>query len=124
MTCHVEDKPRLTGRARESSVAPMTRARIAALVLVLAPTVAGASARADGAFPDSLSVLLPADRPHHIALATNFGLISSDDDGGTWTWVCEGARTNCSMLYSVGAPPGDRLFALSADSLVYSDDDA
>jgi hypothetical protein len=104
----------------------MMRARVAAVALALAAQVTGGdrAARADGAFPDSLSVLVPADRPHHVALATNFGLISSDDDGGTWTWVCEGALTNCSMLYSVGAAPGDRLFALSADSLVYSDDDA
>ena len=85
---------------------------------------AGGAARADGAFPDSLSVLVPADRPHHIALATNFGLVSSNDDGATWTWVCEGPLTNCSNLYSVSAPPADRLYALSADSLVFSDDDA
>ena len=85
---------------------------------------AAGAARADGAFPDSLSLLVPADRPHRISLATNFGLISSNDDGGSWSWVCEGPITNCSMLYSVGAPPADRLFALSADSLVFSDDDA
>ena len=81
-------------------------------------------ARADGAFPDSLSLLVPVDRPHRIALATNFGLISSNDDGASWSWVCEGPLTNCSTLYSAGAAPADRLFALSADSLVFSDDDA
>jgi hypothetical protein len=85
---------------------------------------AGGVARADGAFPDSLSVLVPVDRPNYIALATNFGLISSNDDGATWSWVCEGPITNCSNLYTVSAPPADRLFAISADSLVYSDDDA
>jgi hypothetical protein len=96
-----------------------------ALAVAVAVSLAGAgAARADGAFPDSLSVLLPADRPHRIALATNFGLVSSNDDGTTWTWVCEGALTNCSNLYSESAPPSKRLFALSADSLVYSDDDA
>ena len=94
---------------------------LASVVLAMA---GGRVARADGAFPDSLSVLVPADRPHHVALATNFGLISSNDDGATWTWVCEGPLTNCSNLYSVSAPPADRLYALSADSLVYSDDDA
>jgi hypothetical protein len=99
--------------------------RRAAATLLVAVSLAGAGvARADGAFPDSLSVLLPADRPHRIALATNFGLVSSNDDGATWTWVCEGALTNCSNLYSESAPPSKRLFALSADSLVYSDDDA
>jgi hypothetical protein len=95
------------------------------MALVVGLCFVGArAARADGAFPDSLSVLLPADRPHRIALATNFGLVSTNDDGATWTWVCEGPLTNCSNLYSESAPPSDRLFALSADSLVYSDDDA
>jgi hypothetical protein len=102
----------------------MRGARAAAVALGLALLGEGAAARADGAFPDSLSVLLPADRPHRIALATNFGLISSNDDGATWIWVCEGQLTNCSNLYSQSAPPSDRLFALSADKIVYSDDDA
>jgi hypothetical protein len=93
-----------------------------ALVVVV---LAGArAARADGAFPDSLTIVVPADRPHRIALATNFGLISSDDDGGTWSWVCEGPLTSCSTLYSASAPPAHRLYALSADRLVFSDDDA
>jgi len=95
---------------------------LAALVVVL--VLGAGAARADGAFPDSLSIVLPADRPHRISLATNFGLISSDDDGDTWSWVCEGPLTNCSTLYSVSAAPADRLYALSADSLVFSDDDA
>jgi MYXO-CTERM domain-containing protein len=101
--------------------------RVADAVVLASAILAAAGggvARADGAFPDSLSVLLPPDRPQRIALATNFGLVSSNDDGATWTWVCEGALTNCSNLYSESAPPSDRLFALSADSLVYSDDDA
>jgi MYXO-CTERM domain-containing protein len=85
---------------------------------------AGSVARADGAFPDSLSILVPGDRPQYIALATNFGLISSDNDGATWSWVCEGPLTNCSNLYTMSAAPADRLFAISADSLVYSDDSA
>jgi MYXO-CTERM domain-containing protein len=97
---------------------------LAALLSAAGVLAAAGVARADGAFPDSLSLLVPADRPHRISLATNFGLISSNDDGGTWSWVCEGPITNCSMLYSVGAAPADRLFALSADSLVFSDDDA
>jgi hypothetical protein len=102
----------------------MKSARAAAVALGVALLARGAAARADGAFPDSLSVLVPADRPHRIALATNFGLVSSNDDGTTWTWVCEGQLTNCSNLYSQSAPPADRLYALSADKIVYSDDDA
>jgi hypothetical protein len=100
------------------------KAGLAALAVASSVLALGGAARADGAFPDSLSVLVPADRPHHIALATNFGLIQSNDDGTTWTWTCEGPLTNCSMLYSMSASPANRLFALSADSLVFSDNDA
>lgn len=99
-------------------------AQLALAATILVTLGAAGQAHADGAFPDSLSVLVPADRPQYIGLATNFGLISSGDGGASWTWVCEGPITNCSTLYSVSAAPADRLFAVSADSLVYSDDDA
>jgi hypothetical protein len=101
-----------------------TWSRIAALGAALAATSTGQSAaRADGAFPDSLSILLPVDRPHQITLATNFGLVSSYDDGVSSTWVCEGDLTNASTLYTMSAAPRDRLYALSSDNLVFSDDD-
>ena len=104
----------------------MGRSRLAVapgVALALLIGLAGV-ARADGAFPDSLSILLPEGRPRFIALATNFGLVSSPDDGATWTWVCEDQRSNCSTLYSLSAAPGDRLYALSANNLIYSDDGA
>jgi MYXO-CTERM domain-containing protein len=68
---------------------------------------------------------LPADRPHQIVLATNFGLILSEDDGATWSWVCEPDPNDTAIFYQVGAPPGDRLYAtLLGAGLVYSDDGA
>jgi hypothetical protein len=67
----------------------------------------GQPARADGAFPDS-----------------NFGLVSSRDDGASWTWSCEGPLTNGSTLYGVGAAPRDRLFTIADDDLLFSDDRA
>ena len=100
---------------------PCPRSALAALIVVVG---AAGVARADGAFPDSLSIVAPVDRPQRLALATNFGLISSDDAGASWSWVCEDALTNCTTLYSAGASPADRLYALSADRLVFSDDDA
>jgi MYXO-CTERM domain-containing protein len=77
------------------------------------------SARADGAFPDAQSVLLPRDRPDEIILATNFGLVFSEDDGMTWNYTCEtDAQTQGGNLYIMGPPTmggvsGDRLFAVS-----------
>jgi hypothetical protein len=75
-------------------------------------------ARADGAFPDGQSVLLPRDRPQEIILATNFGLVSSVDDGKTWAFSCEATATVGGARYVVGPPSsggvsGDRLFAIS-----------
>lgn len=85
----------------------------------------GASpARADGAFPDSQSILTPAALPHEIALATNFGLVLSTDDGGTWTWTCEQTLNAYGGLYQMGAPPRNRLYAVAPAGLVFSDDSA
>jgi len=82
-----------------------------------------AVARADGAFPDAQSVLLPRDRPNEIVLATNFGLVFTEDDGLSWTFTCEtDAQTQGGYRYIVGPPSaagptggvsGDRLFAVS-----------
>jgi hypothetical protein len=93
-------------------------------VVVLAALAAGAPgrARANGAFPDSFGILLPPDRPAEIDLATNFGVISSEDSGKTWTWTCEQVISNQGFEYQLGAPPSDRLFALSTSGLIFSDD--
>jgi hypothetical protein len=90
----------------------------------LASLFACATARGNGAFPDGLSILVPAERPHEITLATTFGLVSSSDDGHVWTWSCEAPRTSCGFLYQRGGPPRLRLLALAGGALVTSDDDA
>jgi hypothetical protein len=95
---------------------------VVALALALLSGVARL-ARADGAFPDSMSIFVPADQPHEIVLATNFGLIISQDDGATWEWTCEPNPNDTAFLYQMGAAPAERLFAvLVAKGLVYSDD--
>ena len=101
----------------------LTRAvTLLAGLAVLAP--AGRAA-ANGAFPDSDAVLLPADRPQQIVLGTNFGLILSDDGGTTWQWSCERAETSMASAYALGAPPGDRLYSRSLDvGLGVSDDES
>ncbi len=79
---------------------------------------------ADGAFPDSMQILLPLDRPHEIILATNFGLVISHDDGTRWRWICEEAIGPLATLYQVGPPPEDTLLAPAASGLHLSRNDA
>jgi MYXO-CTERM domain-containing protein len=81
-------------------------------------------ARANGAFPDSQSIMTPEARPHEIRLATNFGVISSDDDGQTWVWSCERAETNNGSLYQMGPAPKNRIYTVSSQGLAFSDDDS
>ena len=55
-------------------------------------------------------------------LVTNFGLISSTDNGQTWLWSCEQDGNALGMLYQLTPLPRNRLFAVSNQKLVYSDD--
>jgi hypothetical protein len=101
-----------------------------ALALALALTLgAGRHARADGALPGSLGILLPVDQPQQIVLGTNFGLIWSEDAGATWLWTCEQVPTSMANIYAIGPPPaaagtlGDRFYGLSPIAgLAFSDD--
>ncbi|HET6279616.1 MAG TPA: hypothetical protein VFH73_01570 [Polyangia bacterium] len=79
---------------------------------------------ANGAFPDSLQILLPADQPQQIIFATNFGLMISDDGGMTWSWTCEQMTTSLANLYQVGPPPTDILYAIAPSGLGFSTDGA
>ncbi len=83
-----------------------------------------AAAWANGAFPDSQSILTPEGRPHEIRLATNFGIIASDDDGQSWVWSCEQAESNNGSLYQMGPPPKNRLYVISSEGLAFSDSDS
>ncbi|HXI59416.1 MAG TPA: hypothetical protein VNO55_25290 [Polyangia bacterium] len=106
--------------------ARLASAGVLAGVLAGLALVAGVAvpsrARANGAFPDSLQLLLPADRPQQIIVSTTFGLIISDDNAKTWSWTCEQDNTMNAGLYQVGPPSQNRLYALSADGLAFSDD--
>jgi len=96
--------------------------KLAGVALVAAGWLAARPALGNGAFPDSQAVITPAERPHEILLATNFGLITSTDDGRSWTWSCEQDPNGRRNLYQLGAPPGRRLFARDASGLVFTDD--
>jgi hypothetical protein len=82
------------------------------------------AAYANGAFPDSQSIMTPESKPDAIRLATNFGIISSDDDGQTWVWSCERPETNNGSLYQMGPAPANRLYVISSEGLAFSDDDS
>ncbi len=70
-----------------------------------------------------MQIFVPADAPHRIILATNFGLIISDDDGATWEWSCEPRNDDNTILYQKAASPSQRIFAvLIAHPMVYTDD--
>jgi hypothetical protein len=106
--------------ARSFSIAVLT---IAVAVAVALLSLAPRAARANGAFPESFQLILPSDRAGQIVLATNFGMIISDDAGATWSWTCEEKQTSMASLYGISAPPLDRFFALSSFAgLAYSDD--
>jgi hypothetical protein len=98
------------------------RAAALAAVFLLGPGLPG-RARADGALPASLGIIVPADRPQQIALATTFGIILSEDGGASWLWTCEQQATTMGYLYSGGPPPRDRIYGLSPEEgLSFSDD--
>jgi photosystem II stability/assembly factor-like uncharacterized protein len=82
----------------------------------------GRDARANGAFPDSLQIFVPPERPERVVLVTNFGLVATDDGGTTWEWACEQAPAIMPGLFQMGAAPGRRIFAISGSGLVYTDD--
>ncbi len=99
---------------------PAVRARSALVALVALVALAPATARADGAFPDSLQIFAPRDAPERIVLATNFGLVTTEDGGATWDLVCENAVAFGAYLYQMGAAPADRLYAVGFEVPVVS----
>jgi hypothetical protein len=87
-------------------------------------TLLGAGhARGDGGFPDPRQVLLPLNAPQRIIVATNFGLLFSEDDGASWSFSCEQKLNAYAGPYVLGAPPQERIFAIASGAgLIYSDD--
>ena len=102
----------------------MNRRTLAALLAAALSLAAAPMARGDGAFPNSQNIMAPAALPHEILLGTNFGLVISVDDGRTWTWSCEQTLNAYAALYQVGPPPANRLYAVSPQGVIRSDDTA
>jgi len=94
-------------------------------LLTLSALLGATAARADGSYPGSRQILLPADRPEQIILATNLGLIFSEDSGQTWLFSCEQGLSAYAGPYLLGGPSSQRIFAqTSGAGLIYSDDDS
>jgi hypothetical protein len=95
---------------------------LVALAVLLASLVPGGVARANGAFPDSFRVFVPDERAGEVLLATNFGLISSEDGGQRWEWTCEHDDGLFASIYELGPGPAPRLYAVVPRGLALSDD--
>ncbi len=94
-----------------------------ALLGTLGPALCwSGAARADGAFPNALSILTPEQLPNETLLATNFGLVMSFDHDQTWIWSCEQPLNSFATLYQMGPPPLNRVYAVSPTSLITTDD--
>ncbi len=111
----------MTAKPR-SKVDATSLVTIAFTFTLAAGVLASRDARANGAFPDSQSVLTPSSRPNEISLVTNFGVVASRDGGHTWLWSCEQDANTFGYLYQYNAGPQNRLFALANQNLIFSDD--
>jgi MYXO-CTERM domain-containing protein len=94
--------------------------RGAALIALL--SLVATNARANGALPATIQVLVPPDAPATTIVATNYGVISSTDDGGHWRWICEHGLGQQGKAYQLTAPPRGRLLGLATEGLIASDD--
>jgi len=106
-----------------SALRTRTGHRRSRLLLAAAiPLLAAGVARADGAFPDSLGILTPAQLPDETLLVTNFGLVMSFDRDQTWVWACEQGANNFATLYQMGPAPRNCIYAISPTNLIFTDD--
>src|SRR5262245_28442523 len=96
-----------------------TLARTAVLAVLCSAT----AARANGAFPDSQVVLVPSGAPEEIILGTNFGLVSSEDGGAAWDWICESPVVSFASYLNASPQAAQRLYAIGRDGLGFSDDE-
>jgi hypothetical protein len=78
---------------------------------------------ADGAFADSGAILLPRTHPHRIIASSDLsGLVVSDDDGATWSWICDASIGYFAVLFQLGPAPDENLYAITQAGLAISDD--
>ena len=59
--------------------------------MAAAALAAATPAAANGRFPASNQLVFAPSDPQLIVARTTFGILRSNDDGGTWSWLCEDA---------------------------------
>jgi hypothetical protein len=80
--------------------------------------------KADGAFADSQTILLPRTQPHRIIASSDIsGLLVSDDDGASWSWICDAAMGYFAALFQLGPAPDENLYAITQAGLAISLDE-
>jgi photosystem II stability/assembly factor-like uncharacterized protein len=97
------------------------RTHAGASLLALLWLARPATSEANGALPSTTQVLLPPSPSPAIIVTTTFGLISSDDGGASWRWMCEHGEASGGNFYQLAGP---RLFTIGTGGLVVSDDRA
>ena len=68
------------------------------LLPIIALGLASPPALANGAFPDEFSIHFPPNAPGRIIVGANFGVMVSEDSGGTWRYACEPYVTTGSAV--------------------------
>jgi hypothetical protein len=92
-------------------------------VVVLVGLLPTTRVRANGAFADSQVILLPRAHAHRILASFDVGgLLVSDDDGETWSFICEKAIGRFATLFQLGAAPDEKLYAVTQTGLSWSGD--
>ncbi|MEP7122651.1 MAG: hypothetical protein ABJE95_17135 [Byssovorax sp.] len=62
-----------------------------AAALVLAASLVGVPALANGRFPAAGQIAVDPSDPDHLVVRTTYGLTVTNDHGAHWSWVCEAA---------------------------------
>lgn len=115
---HERDGRRFSERAGRTHAA-LTLAALVGGALVMTYVT---PARANGALPTTIQVLLPPAAPSTIIESTTFGLLISDDEGASWRWTCEHDVSAGAKSYQLGAATSPQLFGLATGGIVRTDD--
>src|SRR5690349_1126401 len=65
--------------------------RVLALSAGVAGVLAAAPAAANGRFPAANQIVIDPSNPDHILARTTYGLLTTEDGGQVWDWICEQA---------------------------------